>query len=112
MSIRTLLYIYRAMVSLYPLLGMFIFRVARWLSPKYRTLAVPVSLEQTIELFTHVLSGILINIIPDKDLKYRTVRLNTWQPYSSIMYQESGCIFCIGDLYFFRLLKLFFTELH
>ena len=26
---------------------------------------------QTIELFTHVLSGITINIIPNKDLKYR-----------------------------------------
>jgi len=32
-------------------------RVARWLSPKHRTLAVPMSLAQTIELFTHALSG-------------------------------------------------------
>jgi len=38
---------------------------------------VPVSLTQTIEIFTHVLSGITINIIPDKELKYRTVRSNT-----------------------------------
>ena len=48
-----------------------------WISPKYRTLAVPVSLAQTIELFTHVFSGVTINIIPDKEQKYRTVRLNT-----------------------------------
>ena len=40
---------------------------------------MPVSLAQTIELFTHVLSGITINIIPDKEQKYRTVRLNTGQ---------------------------------
>ena len=32
---------------------------------------------QTIELFTHVISGITINIIPDKEPKYRTVRSNT-----------------------------------
>jgi len=36
-----------------------------------------VSLAQTIELFTHVLSGITVNIIPDKEPKYQTVRLNT-----------------------------------
>src|SRR6218665_1904548 len=52
-------------------------RVARWLSPKYRTLVVPAYLAQTIELFTHVLCGITINIIPDKEPKYRTVRLST-----------------------------------
>src|SRR6218665_1129844 len=52
-------------------------RVARWLSPKYRTLALPVSLAQIIELFKRVLSGITISIIPDKEPKYRTVRLNT-----------------------------------
>jgi len=52
-------------------------RVARWLSPKYRILIASVSLAQTIELFTHVLSGITINIIPDKEPKYQTVRLNT-----------------------------------
>ena len=52
-------------------------RVARWLSPKYRTLAAPVSLARTFDLFPHVLSGITINIIPDKELKYRAVRLNT-----------------------------------
>jgi|SRR6218665_1258252 len=38
---------------------------------------MPVCLAQTIEQFTHVLSGITINIIPDKEPKYRTVRLNT-----------------------------------
>ena len=32
---------------------------------------------QNIELFTHVLSGNNINFIPDKESKYRTVRLNT-----------------------------------
>jgi len=36
-----------------------------------------VSLAQTIDLFTHVLSGITINIIPEKVPKYRTVWLNT-----------------------------------
>jgi len=51
-------------------------RVARWLSTKYRTLSVPVSLAQTIEIFTHALSGITINIIQDKEPKYRTVLLN------------------------------------
>src|SRR6218665_240558 len=50
--------------------------LAWWLSPKYRTLALQVSFAQTIELFTHVLSGITITIIPDIDLKYWTVRLN------------------------------------
>ena len=38
---------------------------------------MPVSLAQTIELFTHVLSGIIITITLDKEQKYRTVRLNT-----------------------------------
>jgi len=52
-------------------------RVARWLSSKYRTLAVPVSVTQNIELFTHALSGITVIFIPDKEPKYRTVRLNT-----------------------------------
>src|SRR6218665_1654099 len=33
-------------------------RVARWLSPKYRTLAVPMSVAQNIELLKHELSGI------------------------------------------------------
>ena len=58
-------------------------RVARWLSLKYWTLVMPVSLAQTIELFTHVLSGItgitctcIINIIPDKEPNYRAVQLN------------------------------------
>ena len=32
---------------------------------------------QNIELFTLALSGITIILIPDKGLKYRTVRLNT-----------------------------------
>ena len=52
-------------------------KVARWLSPKYRTLAVPVSVAQNIELFTHALSCIIIIFIPNKETKYRTVRLNT-----------------------------------
>jgi len=47
------------------------------LSPKYWTLAVPLSVAENIELFTHALSGITIIIIPDKEPKYRTVRLNT-----------------------------------
>src|SRR6218665_2754119 len=53
------------------------YRVARWLSPKYRTLAVPVA--QNIELFTRALSNIMPTIIfiPDKKPKYRTVQLNT-----------------------------------
>jgi len=48
-------------------------RVARWLSQKYQTLAVPVSLAQNIELLTHALSGITIISILDKEPKYRTV---------------------------------------
>ena len=42
-------------------------KVARWLSRKYRTLGVAVSLVQIIELFAHVLSGITIIIILDKN---------------------------------------------
>src|SRR6218665_2669659 len=38
-------------------------------------MAVPVA--QNIELFTHALSGITIIFIPDKEPKYRKVRLNT-----------------------------------
>src|SRR6218665_2075346 len=52
-------------------------RVARWFSQKYRKLAVPVSMGQNIELFTHALSGITIIFILDKESKYRTVRLHT-----------------------------------
>jgi|SRR6218665_2904051 len=54
-------------------------RVVRWLSPKYRKLAVPVSVIQNIELFAHTraLSVITIIFIPDKEPKYRTFRLNT-----------------------------------
>jgi len=39
--------------------------------------AVPVSVGRNIELFTHALSFISIISIPDKEPKYRTVRLNT-----------------------------------
>ena len=49
----------------------------RWLSQNYRTLTVSLSGAQNIELFTHALSGITTIFIPDKDPKYRTVRLNT-----------------------------------
>src|SRR6218665_3261114 len=48
-------------------------RVARFLSSKYLTLL----LDQTIELLTHVLSSMTINIIPDTEPKYRIVWLNT-----------------------------------
>jgi len=51
-------------------------RVARWFSQKYRTLAVPVSVAQNIELLT--LSGITIIFIADKEPKYQTVRLNSF----------------------------------
>jgi len=37
--------------------------------PKYRTLSVPVSVAQNIEILTHALSGITIISIPDKELK-------------------------------------------
>jgi len=47
-------------------------RVARWLSPKYRTLSV--SAAQNIELFIHALSGITIIFIPDKEPKNWTVQ--------------------------------------
>src|SRR6218665_345783 len=41
-------------------------------------LAGPVSVAQNIELSTHTLSGITISFyIPDKEPKYRSVRLNT-----------------------------------
>jgi len=53
-------------------------RVARCLSPKYQTLAVPVLVAQNIELLQHALSGITIISIPDKEPElYLTVRLNT-----------------------------------
>jgi len=35
------------------------------------------SVAQNIELLTHALSGITIIFMPDKDPKYRAVRLNT-----------------------------------
>src|SRR6218665_252209 len=39
-------------------------RVARWLSPKYRTLAVPMSVAQNIELLlTHALSSISLVVV-------------------------------------------------
>ena len=47
-------------------------RVARWLSPKYRTLAVLVSVAQNIELLTHALSGIIIIFTQYIEPKYRT----------------------------------------
>src|SRR6218665_3375726 len=49
----------------------------RWLSQKYRTLTMSMLVAQNIELFTLLLSGITIILIPDKGKKYRTVRLNT-----------------------------------
>jgi len=55
----------------------FAIRVASCLSPKYRTLAVPVSVAQNIELFTHALYRITVNVTPNKELKQRTARLNT-----------------------------------
>ena len=52
-------------------------RVAKWLSQKYRTLTVPMSVAQNIELLTHaLLFGITIIFVPNKEPKYRTVRLN------------------------------------
>jgi len=50
-----------------------------WLSQKYRTLSVPMTVAHNIELLTYALSGIrpTIIFIPDKESKYRTVRLNT-----------------------------------
>jgi len=47
--------------------------LARRFSPKYQTLFVA----QNFELITHALSGVTIIFIPDKEPKYRTVRLNT-----------------------------------
>jgi len=38
-------------------------------------MGLSVSMAQAVELYTHVLSGIAINIIPDKELKYRTATL-------------------------------------
>src|SRR6218665_1283345 len=63
--------------------------VARWLSTKYRTLAVSVSVACNIELLTQALSGTCISItIPDKEPKYRTVRLNT----GHLAMEVNGCI--------------------
>src|SRR6218665_2089667 len=56
--------------------------VASLPSQKYRTLTVPMSVAQNIELLTSALSGITI-IIPDKEPKYWTVRLNTGHLRSS-----------------------------
>src|SRR6218665_498787 len=52
-------------------------RFAKWLSPKYRTLAVSEYVAQNNELFTHALSVITIILLPDKEPTYRTIRLNT-----------------------------------
>ena len=41
-------------------------RFARWLSPKYRTLSVPMSVAQNIELLTHALSGISLVVVGRK----------------------------------------------
>jgi len=90
-------------------------RVSRWLSQKYMT--IPMLVAQTIELLTHVLSGIAIIFLPDKEPKCWTVRLNTghwvtlvglrfsqfYQPLSDLQYNpvatlgfwEKG-IFCLG----------------
>ena len=51
--------------------------IVGWLSPKFRTMVVLVSVAQNIALFTHALPDISIIFIPDKESKYRTVRLNT-----------------------------------
>ena|SRR6218665_1172114 len=50
-------------------------RVARWLSSKYRTLAVPVSVAENIELLAHC--PLLLALLYRTEPKYRTVRLNT-----------------------------------
>jgi len=42
-------------------------RVARRLSQKYMTFAVPASVAQNIQLLTHALSGINIIFISDKE---------------------------------------------
>src|SRR6218665_149507 len=41
-------------------------KVARWLSPKYRTLIVPMSVAQNIKLLTHALSGISLVVVGRK----------------------------------------------
>jgi len=53
------------------------FRVAKWLSQKYRTLVVPMWEAQNIDLLTYTLSGITIICLPDNEPKHRTVRLHT-----------------------------------
>ena len=55
---------------------------------KYRTLAMLMSMAQNFELFTHALSGITIIFIPNKESKYRTVRLNTGHPATLHDYEE------------------------
>ena len=57
--------------------------VARLHPQKYRTLTVPMSIAQNIELLTSALSGITIIFIPDKEPKYWTLRLNTGHLRSS-----------------------------
>src|SRR6218665_995915 len=73
------------------------YRVARWLSSKCRTLAVAVLVyvAQTVELFTHALSGgITVIFIPDKEPQYRTVRLNTGHLATlyTVLYLNAICI--------------------
>jgi len=47
-------------------------------TPDIDILTVPMLVAQNIEIyFTHALSGITIIFIPDKEPKYRTLRLNT-----------------------------------
>src|SRR6218665_2629079 len=45
--------------------------VARWLSPKYRTLIVPMSVAQNIKLLTHAFSGISLVVVGRKSGGWR-----------------------------------------
>ena len=56
-------------------------RVVRWFSQKYRTLTVPMSVAQNIELFIHTcsLSGIICPVLGLQSFYYRTKSQNTGQ---------------------------------
>jgi len=69
--------------------------IASWLSTGHWTKAVPVSVAQNIELFTHALSIITIIFILDKEPKYRTVRLNTRHLATLELHQSKKYDMCL-----------------
>src|SRR6218665_2981156 len=88
-------------------------RVARWLSPKFRTLACQCLWHKILGYLgpTNALSGIISNFIPRKELKYRTVRLNTGHVTAIIIASEIWFRNYIEDIQLRVLLVYTYLEL-